>query len=495
MDIPLDEVIYVEAISSGATGVAVDADSTPTFAVYEEATDTDIGVGGNMTKRTSLTGNYRASFTASAANGFEAGKWYAVIGSATIGGIATKGVLKTFRIVLAEAVAGAPKTDVTYILGTLLTETSGQIAGAFKKFFNVSAPTATCLSLPDALPTDVGGSRDVYRIGGTVQTAADVGGIVSSATYGNSALNSDIDAIAAAVAALNDFDPAADTVARVTLVDSVTALASGAINRAAFAAETGLQTLRSNTAQGGTSSSIILDASASASDDIYRGCLIYLTGGTGAGQRALCIQYNGTTKVASVEPIWQVTSPSTDTTFAILPQGIVNVEAWANSATPVQNVTLVYDDDFLINYDQPSQLWQVNVKEISHNSTSADNLELQYNGTGLSGNTFPATQLQASDILTDTGTTLPASLASLDSDVATLQSSVSGLWTTALTEAYRADGAAPTPAQALCELLAHMGEVGISGTSKTTYKFDGVTQAAVYTLDSSTTPTTITRSA
>jgi hypothetical protein len=112
MDIPLDEVIHFDGISSSSTGAAVDADSTPTFAVYEEATDTDIGVGGNMTKRTSQTGNYRGSFTASAANGFEVGKWYSVIGSATIGGIATKGVLKSFRIVLAESVVGEPKVDV-----------------------------------------------------------------------------------------------------------------------------------------------------------------------------------------------------------------------------------------------------------------------------------------------------------------------------------------------------------------------------------------------
>lgn len=118
MDVPLDEVIYVEAVASSSTGAAADADSTPTFAVYEEATDTDIGVGGNMTKRTSLTGDYRASFTASAANGFELGKWYAVIGSATVGGVAAKGVLMRFRIVAAEGVAGYPYVDVKKVAGT-----------------------------------------------------------------------------------------------------------------------------------------------------------------------------------------------------------------------------------------------------------------------------------------------------------------------------------------------------------------------------------------
>ena len=107
MNIPLDEVVFFDAIvTTPSTGAAVDADLTPTFAVYEESTDTDIGVGGNMTKRTSLTGNYRGSFTASAANGFEAGKWYSIIGSAVVGGVTGKARLLLFRAVAAESTAG-----------------------------------------------------------------------------------------------------------------------------------------------------------------------------------------------------------------------------------------------------------------------------------------------------------------------------------------------------------------------------------------------------
>lgn len=109
MNIPLDEVLYFDAITSTpSTGAAVDADSTPTFACYEEGTDTDIGVGGNMTKRTSLTGNYRGTFTLSAANGFEVGKWYSVVVSAVVGGVTGKAVVKNFRLVAAEATAGYP---------------------------------------------------------------------------------------------------------------------------------------------------------------------------------------------------------------------------------------------------------------------------------------------------------------------------------------------------------------------------------------------------
>lgn len=41
------------------------------------------------------------------------------------------------------AQTGVPKVDLMYILGTLLTETAGQIAAAFRTFFNVSSPVAT----------------------------------------------------------------------------------------------------------------------------------------------------------------------------------------------------------------------------------------------------------------------------------------------------------------------------------------------------------------
>jgi hypothetical protein len=50
---------------------------------------------------------------------------------------------------------------------------------------------------------------------------------------------------------------------------------------------------------------------------------------------------------------------------------------------------------------------------------------------------------------------------------------------------------APTLAQSLFELLAHVGDSAISGTTKTLKKIDGTT-AKTFTLDSATTPTSIT---
>ena len=70
---------------------------------------------------------------------------------------------------------------------------------------------------------------------------------------------------------------------------------------------------------------------------------------------------------------------------------------------------------------------------------------------------------------------------------------VTGVLTTQMTESYAADGAAPTLTQAVMLTQQHLTEFAISGTTVTTKKVDGTTTAATFTLDSSTTPTSITR--
>lgn len=53
--------------------------------------------------------------------------------------------------------SGVVKSNLSQILGTALTETAGQIAAAFKKFFDKAAPTGTVNSLPDAVAGATGG--------------------------------------------------------------------------------------------------------------------------------------------------------------------------------------------------------------------------------------------------------------------------------------------------------------------------------------------------
>jgi len=94
-------------------------------------------------------------------------------------------------------------------------------------------------------------------------------------------------------------------------------IADGAIDRATFAADTGLQSARSNTAQAGAAGTITLDASASSVDNFYTGEWVVLTGGTGSGQARLITAYVGSTKVASIAPNW-ATNPDNTSTFAVV---------------------------------------------------------------------------------------------------------------------------------------------------------------------------------
>jgi hypothetical protein len=68
-----------------------------------------------------------------------------------------------------------------------------------------------------------------------------------------------------------------------------------------------------------------------------------------------------------------------------------------------------------------------------------------------------------------------------------------GVLGTTMAESYRASGATGTLTQVAYELLAHLGEASISGTTKTIKKTDQVTVAGTFTLDSSTAPAAITR--
>lgn len=107
------------------------------------------------------------------------------------------------------------------------------------------------------------------------------------------------------------------------------------------------------------------------------------------------------------------------------------------------------------------------------------------------GTTIPGTiatvDSNVDAILVDTGTTIPASISALN-DV-----SVADVLTTQMTEAYAADGVAPTLAQSLFLIQQVLTEFGISGTTLTAKKLDGSTSAATFTLDDASTPTSLTR--
>ena len=106
----------------------------------------------------------------------------------------------------------------------------------------------------------------------------------------------------------------------------------------------------SGSLQAGTSTTVTLKATASATDDIYNGMYVNITGGTGSGQTRLIEDYNGTTKVATVGEAFTVTpdgtSTYTTTTFSALsvnqyinaqPQGRARIVRYV-SATVVEAI-------------------------------------------------------------------------------------------------------------------------------------------------------------
>ncbi len=82
---------------------------------------------------------------------------------------------------------------------------------------------------------------------------------------------------------------------------------------------------------------------------------------------------------------------------------------------------------------------------------------------------------------------IPGKIAALN-DIA-----VADILTTQMTEAYAADGTAPTLAQALFLIQQSIGDFSIAGTTITAKRLDGTTTAATYTLDDGTNPTSRTR--
>lgn len=92
-----------------------------------------------------------------------------------------------------------------------------------------------------------------------------------------------------------------------------TAPGYGPLLRACAMDETTLAAAHTGTAQAGAASTLTLASGASATNDVYVGQKVRLTGGTGSGQANTIIAYNGTSKVATMLNAWGVTPDNTST--------------------------------------------------------------------------------------------------------------------------------------------------------------------------------------
>ena len=90
----------------------------------------------------------------------------------------------------------------------------------------------------------------------------------------------------------------------------------GALVRACGFEEIVNATAETGTATAGASTTITLEAGASATDDEYNDLLIVITGGAGSGQTRRITDYDGTSKVATVYPAW-TTDPDNTSDYSI----------------------------------------------------------------------------------------------------------------------------------------------------------------------------------
>ena len=99
--------------------------------------------------------------------------------------------------------------------------------------------------------------------------------------------------------------------------------------------------ITSGTAQAGTATTITLAATESATDNIFNGDRVIIVGGTGLGEHGIIIAYNGTTKIATMSRNWVIT-PDATSEYDLVPAD-VDIETIENSKAAADNLKLDYD--------------------------------------------------------------------------------------------------------------------------------------------------------
>jgi hypothetical protein len=104
----------------------------------------------------------------------------------------------------------------------------------------------------------------------------------------------------------------------------------------------------SGTAQAGSSTTITLKATSSATDDIYSGMYVTITGGTGSGQVRLISDYVGSTKVATVSPAW-ATAPNGTSTYEVTTWSSLSVNQYINASPQGRAKIVQYVSSTVVN--------------------------------------------------------------------------------------------------------------------------------------------------
>jgi len=461
-----------------ATGIPT-ALASGVISAYEDANLTQITAGITLTASyDGVAGLNSLTIVATGANGFEAGKDYdLVITTGTVGGVSVVGeVIGSFSLSLSAAskqlAAGVSlSTSQGAITFTSLTCT-GKFTISNGLVINRSDSNTAAIVL-----TGNGTGAGLFAQGGTTGAGLQVvggatsgSGLLATATAGSDEITADVIAgTLSNVTTVATTTTNTDTAATLILIQGATFSTStdsleAIRNRGDTAWTTGAggsvsipTTLQNTTIATLTSQTSFTLTAGSTDDTAYANMMVIVEDGTTSEQKAVGIvsTYTGSTKriVLRDDPgAFTMAVGDTIDIIAISPD-ILDILADTNELQADDVPTLIAALPTAVE----------NRAEMDNNST------------------------KLATIATDTTTDIPALINALN-DI-----SAGDILTTALTEAYAADGAAFTLSEALYMLSAYLMERSTTGTVTTVNKLDGTTPAGTFTLDSATTPTSVTR--
>lgn len=275
---------------TAATGAATDADSVPSYRVYEDETTTPILTGSMaLLDGSNTVGLYSEQITLSAANGFEVGKCYTIYISATVATVVGT-MAHTFQVEAAPATATALAT-VDGNVDTLVASITTVDAVADAVWDEASAGHVTAGSFGEQVKTDI----DAIL----VDTGTDIPATLATiAGYLDTEVATTLAAVDTEVAAIKVVTDALTSAGAAKL-----ALSAGTIVIGAAAAGT-------------LSTTAMTTNLTEATDDHYNGRIVIWTSGVLINQATDITDYNGTTKTLTFTAVTE--APTAADTFIIV---------------------------------------------------------------------------------------------------------------------------------------------------------------------------------
>lgn len=378
--------------------------------------------------------------------------------------------------------------------GTTLPATLSTIEG---KIDTVDGVADAILVDTNELQTDWadGGRLDAILDARATQTSVDtIDGIVDSilddtGTSGVVLANNSVTASVIATDAIDADALAADAVGEIA--DGVWDEAksghnvAGSFGKAVRQIQEGIISDESTVNDASATTTSFVTALTETTPDFYNQKVITFIDGNLSGQSRVISDYNGTAKTITVDEAF-TEAPANGNGFIVLAfhqHTITEIKTEVRSemdSNSTQLAAIVEDTGTTI----PATLTSLDGK-IDTIDGNVDSILVDTSTTIPASITTIDTNVDA--ILVDTGSTIPAQITALN-DI-----SVSDVLTTAMTESYGTDGSDVTLAQACYLIMGNVSEFAISGTTKTVKQLDGSSTAATYTLDDATSPTSITR--